>query len=67
MSGKRIAAIILILLLLACFAAMVTALALGRNDLFFILGGVLVGILLLGFVLKKIAKPEAPEEERKKD
>ena len=46
---------------------MVTALAIGRNDLFFILGGVLVGILLLGFVLKKIAKPEAPEEERKKD
>ncbi len=67
MSGKRIAAIVLIVLLVLCFSGMIAALASGRNDLFFILGGVLVGVIIIGYVLKKTVKKDEPAEEQKKD
>ena len=64
-SRKRIAAIILIILLLGCFSGMIVALIRGNYSLFFTLGGVIVLLVITGLVLVKLVRKNMlPEEEK---
>ena len=65
----RILAVVLIILIGCCFAAMMVSLFMGSYNLFFILGGVLVGLLILGWLLLRTVRggKEKKEKEEKKD
>ena len=64
MSPKRIAAFVLILVIAGTFVGMIVSLLTGNNNLFFILGGVLVGLVILAlFVLKLFRRDSTPEEK----
>ena len=62
MNLQRILAVVLIVLIGGCFAAMVTALFRGNFNLFFIIGGVLVGLFILGWLLLKAVRGSKEKE-----
>ena len=72
MKKLRVLAIIILVLLVADFGYIVFSLIQGNYTAFYLGGGVLVGLLILGFVLKKAREnmekrqKEAGEEEAEK-
>ena len=67
MKKLRILSILVIILILAVFAAMMAALITGKNDLFFTEGGVLVALFIIGFVLVTVRKKSAGEDRNKEE
>lgn len=67
MKKLRILSLILIILILAVFILMSGALFMGKNDLFFICGSVLIALLILGYVILRwrkaiLSREQEPEE-----
>ena len=60
----RILAILLVVLILACFAGMIVFLWMNRMDLFLTAGAVLFALALLGFGVKYFYKKRADREEK---
>ncbi len=56
MSAKRAVSIALVILIAGCFAGMIISLLNGNNNLFFILGGVLVGLVILALVVLRVLR-----------
>lgn len=69
MKTIRLLAVVLILCIAAVFTGMLVSLFQGNNNLFFILGAVLVGLVILGLALLRIAKnrQEKGKEEDQED
>ncbi|MBR6321521.1 MAG: hypothetical protein IKR59_01515 [Lachnospiraceae bacterium] len=68
MKTIRAFAVVLILCIAAVFTGMLVSLIRGNNNLFFILGAVLVGLVILGLVILKIAKNrEEPDKEKEQE
>lgn len=61
----RSLAVVLILGIAAVFTGMVVSLIKGNNNLFFILGAVLVGLVILGLAVLKIAKNREEQGKEK--
>lgn len=58
---------VLIVLIVGCFAFMMTMLILSNFNAFFISGGVLVALLLAGVILKKVRQHETEKEDMKNE
>ena len=54
MKTLRVLSALIIVLLVGCFSFMITVLILGNFNAFFISGGILVGLIIAGFVIKKV-------------
>ena len=59
--------LILIILILAVFLLMTGALVMGKNDLFFLAGSVLVAMLILGWVLLRARKAAIERQEKEEE
>ena len=64
MKKIRILSLILIILILAVFLLMTGALVMGKNDLFFLAGSVLVAMLILGWVLLRARKAAIERQDK---
>ena len=67
MKKIRILSLILIILILAVFLLMTGALVMGKNDLFFLAGSVLVAMLILGWVLLRARKTAMERQEKEEE
>ena len=67
MKKIRILSLILIILILAVFLLMTGALVMGKNDLFFLAGSVLVAMLILGWVLLRARKAAIERQEKEEE
>lgn len=63
MDKLRTAAIVLIALILICFLVMAVTLFLGKTDLFFLEGGMLVALFIAAFVLIRFKKKKQAEKD----
>ncbi len=61
MNKMKTAAIVLIVLILVCFIAMAVTLSLGNTELFFLEGGLLVALFIIGGVLIRLKKKKQAE------
>lgn len=67
MKKIRILSLILIILILAVFLLMTGALVMGKNDLFFLAGSVLVAMLILGWVLLRARKAAIERQDKEEE
>ena len=67
MKKIRILSLILIILILAVFLLMTGALVMGKNDLFFLAGSVLVAMLILGWGLLRARKAAIERQDKEEE
>ena len=64
MKTLRVLSALIIVLLVGCFSFMITVLILGNFNAFFISGGILVGLIIAGFVIKKVFQNLDQKEQK---